>query len=131
MSRKPNVLLITADQLRRDALGACGNRLIRTPRIDGLAEGGIVFDENELILVTTVAGDRSEQPIRRHFELGRQIDKRGLGSFPGRVWGIEVARAEIAGLERQAKARFIRRNRPGHARRNFGTDAERTHLEGG
>ena len=46
MSRKPNVLLITADQLRRDALGVCGNRLIRTPRIDGLAEGGIVFDQH-------------------------------------------------------------------------------------
>jgi arylsulfatase A-like enzyme len=46
VSRKPNILLVTADQLRRDALGACGNRVIRTPHIDELANGGVVFDNH-------------------------------------------------------------------------------------
>jgi len=37
-SRHPNVLFIMADQLRFDGLGANGNALIRTPRIDALAQ---------------------------------------------------------------------------------------------
>lgn len=43
MSR-PNVLLITADQLRYDCLGVAGNRVIRTPHIDALARSGINFE---------------------------------------------------------------------------------------
>ena len=31
MNRKPNILLITADQLRRDSFGTYGNRVIKTP----------------------------------------------------------------------------------------------------
>jgi arylsulfatase A-like enzyme len=46
MSRKPNILLITADQLRRDALGVFGNRVIRTPHLDDLANNGVVFDQH-------------------------------------------------------------------------------------
>ena len=34
---RPNVLLILADQFRYDCLGANGNRIIRTPNLDGLA----------------------------------------------------------------------------------------------
>ncbi len=36
-----NILLITTDQLRYDALGANGNRLIRTPNMDRLAAEGV------------------------------------------------------------------------------------------
>jgi arylsulfatase len=36
-SRPPNVLFVMSDQLRADCLGANGNRLIRTPRLDRLA----------------------------------------------------------------------------------------------
>jgi arylsulfatase len=42
--RRPNVLLVMADQLRADALGRYGNRAIRTPVIDGLAERGVRFE---------------------------------------------------------------------------------------
>ena len=42
MSR-PNVLLITADQLRYDCIGAAGNTVIRTPHIDALARSGVAF----------------------------------------------------------------------------------------
>ncbi len=41
----PNVLLITCDQLRKDALGCYGNEVIRTPHIDRLAERGVRFDQ--------------------------------------------------------------------------------------
>lgn len=39
----PNVLLITADQLRYDALGCSGNTCIQTPNIDALAASGVNF----------------------------------------------------------------------------------------
>ncbi|NLA49099.1 MAG: sulfatase-like hydrolase/transferase, partial [Bacteroidales bacterium] len=40
---KPNVLVIFADDQRADALGCSGNRHIRTPNIDNLAENGVRF----------------------------------------------------------------------------------------
>lgn len=46
MNKKPNILLITADQLRRDALGAYGNRIINTRNLDALASEGIIFDNH-------------------------------------------------------------------------------------
>jgi arylsulfatase A-like enzyme len=40
---KPNILFILADDLRADALGCYGNKIIKTPSIDRLAETGIRF----------------------------------------------------------------------------------------
>lgn len=39
-----NVLLITSDSMRRDFVGCYGNREIKTPKIDKLAEKGVIFD---------------------------------------------------------------------------------------
>ena len=44
MPHEPNIVFITCDQLRNDALGCYGNRVIRTPHVDRLAEGGVRFD---------------------------------------------------------------------------------------
>ncbi|MFP4105230.1 MAG: sulfatase [Phycisphaerae bacterium] len=44
MSRKPNILLITADQLRADVLGCHGNPVCRTPNLDALADSGTLFE---------------------------------------------------------------------------------------
>jgi len=44
MANKPNILLFCADQLRADALGCYGNEICRTPNIDALAAGGLVFE---------------------------------------------------------------------------------------
>lgn len=41
---KPNVLLIMTDQHRKDAIGAYGNPVIRTPNLDSLARGGVKFE---------------------------------------------------------------------------------------
>ncbi|MCC7408991.1 MAG: sulfatase-like hydrolase/transferase [Phycisphaeraceae bacterium] len=41
---RPNILWFCADHMRADALGCYGNRLTRTPNIDRLAAGGVVFD---------------------------------------------------------------------------------------
>ncbi len=44
MAERPNVLILMADQLTAGALPAYGNRVAKTPHIDGLAAGGVVFD---------------------------------------------------------------------------------------
>lgn len=41
-----NVILITNDQQRFDALGAAGNPIIRTPNMDKLAQEGVLFERN-------------------------------------------------------------------------------------
>ncbi|MFD5257391.1 sulfatase-like hydrolase/transferase [Streptomyces bobili] len=43
MRDRPNFLIVVADQLRADALGAFGNRLARTPHLDRLAAQGTAF----------------------------------------------------------------------------------------
>lgn len=40
----PDVMLITLDTLRADALGFAGNRRVRTPNLDRLAAEGLAFD---------------------------------------------------------------------------------------
>ena len=43
MSKQPNILFIMTDQQRSDTIAALGNRAIRTPALDSLAEQGIAF----------------------------------------------------------------------------------------
>ena len=42
--RPPNVVLILGDWLRRDAIGAYGEKPVQTPNIDALAKAGIRFN---------------------------------------------------------------------------------------
>ena len=44
-AQRPNVLWIMADQLRFDCVGANGNRIIKTPHLDRLAEGSANFSQ--------------------------------------------------------------------------------------
>ncbi len=41
---QPNLVLVTVDTLRADALGCYGNRTARTPNFDRMAREGLVFD---------------------------------------------------------------------------------------
>jgi len=41
---KPNIVLILADDLRPDCIGALGNPHIRTPNLDRLVKGGVSFN---------------------------------------------------------------------------------------
>src|SRR5262245_24658737 len=41
--RRPNLLVVMADQLRRDALGCYGDPNVQTPNIDALSRGGVTF----------------------------------------------------------------------------------------
>jgi choline-sulfatase len=40
----PNVIVIMTDELRRDALGCYGNKIVQTPHIDALAARGLRYD---------------------------------------------------------------------------------------
>ena len=41
--KRPNILLITADEMRHDCFGAAGHPLVRTPNLDALARRGVRF----------------------------------------------------------------------------------------
>ncbi len=43
-SRRPNIVFVFSDQQRYSALGANGNRVVRTPVLDGMAADGMVCD---------------------------------------------------------------------------------------
>jgi arylsulfatase A-like enzyme len=43
MSDRPNLVMFMPDQLRADAVGAFGNRIVQTPNIDALAARGTTF----------------------------------------------------------------------------------------
>jgi len=42
--KRPNILLIYADQHRGDALGAAGHPVLQTPHLDSLADEGVMFN---------------------------------------------------------------------------------------
>lgn len=44
MAPRPNILWICTDQQRADSLGCYGNGFTRTPNLDGLAAGGVLFE---------------------------------------------------------------------------------------
>jgi len=47
---RPNIIMLLADDQRWDTLGCMGNQIIKTPNVDRLAAGGVVFDN---VFVTT------------------------------------------------------------------------------
>ena len=45
MNKQPNILMIYADQMRYDCAGFSGNKDVKTPNLDRLANEGVCFDE--------------------------------------------------------------------------------------
>ncbi len=43
-TNRPNIIFIYSDQLRADAIGCAGNRVVKTPHIDRLAHEGVRFE---------------------------------------------------------------------------------------
>ncbi len=68
---RPNILLITTDQHRYDALGANGNPMVRSPNIDALAREGVRF-ENCFIQGTVCV------PSRACIQTGRYTHQHGV-----------------------------------------------------
>jgi choline-sulfatase len=70
LSRQPNLLILMADQLTSRALPAYGNRVAKTPHIDSLAAGGILFD-------SFYCNSPLCAPSRFSFLAGRQVSAIG------------------------------------------------------
>jgi len=90
-----NVLLIQADQQRRDALGAYGNPIVQTPHLDALARDGVVF-EQAFTPVPICAAARASlitglRPV--HHGILRNVESGGVG---GRDFtGEQITLAEL------------------------------------
>jgi len=82
LSEQPNFLILMADQLTARALPAYGNRVAKTPHIDGLAAGGVVFD-------SFYCNSPLCEPSRLSFLSGRQVSAIGAydnaAEFPAQV----------------------------------------------
>ncbi len=90
-SNQPNILLLMADQLRMDCVGAYGNAAIRTPNMDRLAKEGVRFQCAYTTTPTCV-------PARTALLTGLgpwQHGKLGMGSWPmaSNEYPVEKARA--------------------------------------
>ena len=46
MARRPNVILIVADDLGYGDLAIFGNPVVRTPHLDALAHGGVLLSQH-------------------------------------------------------------------------------------
>lgn len=66
---RPNIVFLLADDLRWNALGCMGNRIVQTPNIDGLAKRGVLF-RNAFVTTSICAVSRASiltgQYARRH-----------------------------------------------------------------
>lgn len=83
--KRPNVLLITTDQHRFDAVGFMGNQEVRTPNLDRLAERGVVFERSYVTNPVCM-------PSRATFLTGQFPDAHGVRrngiEVPDSPWGI-------------------------------------------
>ena len=53
-AKKLNILVLYADDWRFDTLGSAGNPIVKTPKLDQLAKGGIRFTHN--YVTTAICG---------------------------------------------------------------------------
>ena len=53
-TKKPNVLILFADDWRYDTLGVAGNPIVKTPNLDALAKDGVRFTHN--CVTTSICG---------------------------------------------------------------------------
>lgn len=58
LSAAPNIIVLLADDLRADALGYAGNRIVQTPNLDRLASEGTVF-RNAFVTTSICAVSRA------------------------------------------------------------------------
>ena len=82
MTRRPNIVLIMADQLAPQFTGTYGHSLVQTPHIDALAARGTRFD-------SAYCNSPLCSPSRASFMAGQQVSKIGVydnaAEFPATV----------------------------------------------
>ncbi|NXJ30537.1 STS sulfatase, partial [Dicrurus megarhynchus] len=91
---KPNIVLLMADDLGIGDLGCYGNRTLRTPNIDRLAEEGVTLTQH-------IAASPLCTPSRAAFLTGRYPIRSGMAAF-SRV-GVFLFSASSGGLPSEEK----------------------------
>ena len=62
-NRRPNVIFMMTDDQRADAMSCAGNKILKTPHMDRIAEGGVRFTEGFVTI-------RSARPAAAQFSRG-------------------------------------------------------------
>ncbi len=90
---RPNILFLLADDLRFDALGCMGDKIIQTPNIDALAKRGVLF-RNAFVTTSICCVSRASiltgQYARRH----------GINDFKTNLSAEAFAQTYVALLKR-------------------------------
>jgi arylsulfatase len=113
-----NVVMLVIDDTRWDSIGAAGNRIVRTPRIDALASDGIRFTQARVttsICMTSRASLLTGQYLSRHGidRFGKQLTPDAFAqTYPGLLrtagyWTGYVGKYDV-GAARPADFDFVR-----------------------
>ena len=86
---RPNVLLITSDQHRADAMACAGHPVVSTPHLDALARQGVRFDNAYVDCPVCI-------PARSALISGRRAHELGCCSY-STGFRMPVAREDLLG----------------------------------
>lgn len=99
-TQSPNVLLLTLDTLRADALGCYGNATVKTPNLDRLAQEGALFENAVCQIPATLTSHTA-------IMTGRNPKSTGVRFRTGKVPAMEETLAEIFQSHGYQTAAFI------------------------
>ena len=130
-----NIVVLVIDDTRWDSIGATGNRIVRTPRLDALAAQGVRFTQARVttaICMTSRASLLTGQYMSRHGidRFGKQLAPDAFArSYPGLLrsagyWTGYVGKYDV-GAARPADFDFVRAY---HGRHWIDDGGERVHV---
>lgn len=133
--RPMNVVVLVIDDVRWDSIGAAGNRVVRTPRLDALASEGVRFTQARVttsICMTSRASLLTGQYMSRHGidRFGKQLTAEAFArTYPGLLrgagyWTGYVGKYDV-GAARPADFDFVRAY---HGRHWLDAGGERVHV---
>ena len=131
-----NIVVLVIDDTRWDSIGAAGNRIVRTPRIDALASDGVRFTQARVatsICMTSRASLLTGQYMSRHGidRFGKQLTPDAFArTYPGVLrsagyWTGYVGKYDV-GPPRPADFDFLRAYHGRHWLE--GANGERVHV---
>jgi len=102
--KKPNILMVVADDQRYDTIAALGNSVIQTPNLDRLAKGGFAFTrarcmggQNPAVCAPSRAQLHSGRTVYHvpdnigdHATLGQTLKAAGYEAYGGGKWHNQV-----------------------------------------
>lgn len=133
--RPMNVVVLVIDDIRWDSIGAAGNPIVRTPRLDALASEGVRFTQARVttsICMTSRASLLTGQYMSRHGidRFGKQLTGEAFArTYPGLLrgagyWTGYVGKYDV-GAARPADFDFVRAY---HGRHWLDAGGERVHV---